>query len=150
MELPEDSHVYGKGVGTGGVAPERVDAEPLAGLRDALEAAQRGLGVRRSTRGQDEARHSAHRGDIRGVDRDGLVADGLGRGPLLEVVALGEHVRGGHPRALADLQYGAIVSYGDDYLGWRGGQEGRDPAYNLLLVQPRPLPNQVRGSRKRL
>ena len=32
------------------------------------------------------------------------------------------------------FRYGAVVPDGDEYLGWRGRQEGRDPAYNLELV----------------
>src|SRR5215211_1591536 len=84
-ELPEDRHVHREGVRSGRVTPERVDAEPLAGLYDTLEAAMCGLGIRSSCRGQDESRGPPHRRHVRGVDRDGLVTDVLGRCAVLKI-----------------------------------------------------------------
>src|SRR3712207_7587252 len=50
---------------------------------------------------------------VRDVDRDGLVADVLGRGPVFEVVARDEHIGGGYPRLVPDLHNGAVITEGD-------------------------------------
>src|SRR5215208_460942 len=112
-ELSENRNVYRKPRGASGVATQEVHPELLARLHNTLHAAQSGLRLHRAAGGEHEARGSAHRRNVRDVDRDGFIANVFGSSPSSEVTPLDEHIGGGDPEGIPEAQHGAVIAYGN-------------------------------------